>query len=393
VQYPFGLWFANATTLYVGDEGDGTMATAASNPNSGLQKWILSNGVWNRVYVLQNGLGLGVSYSTPNYPANLNPVTGGLRNITGRVNADGTVTIWAVTSTVSANGDQGADPNRLVTINDILANTDPAVAGGEQFQLVKSAGFGEVLRGVSLTPGSATLTPPALAVVSSASPVGAVAAGSIATVYGANISTSTSPLAPLGLLSTSIGGASIAFVDSTGASFTTLLLSANASKAVFVVPSGAATGPATVTVSTGGAKTLTATVQVNAVAPGLFTLNSTGLAAADILTSSATNGIQGPAPSVYGMDSDGAIPANPINVSSGNVSLALFGTGIRGGSPVTATVNGTTVPVSYAGPQVQYPGLDQVNIALAASLAGSGSVAIQVTAKGITANSVNVVIQ
>jgi hypothetical protein len=25
-DYPFGIWFANATTLYVADEGDGTVA-------------------------------------------------------------------------------------------------------------------------------------------------------------------------------------------------------------------------------------------------------------------------------------------------------------------------------------------------------------------------------
>ena len=42
------------------------------------------------------------------------PATDGLRNITGKVNPNGTVTIWAVTSTVSGGGDQGADPNQLV---------------------------------------------------------------------------------------------------------------------------------------------------------------------------------------------------------------------------------------------------------------------------------------
>ena len=46
------------------------------------------------------------------------PATDGLRNITGQVNRDGTVTIWGVTSTVSGNGDQGADPNKLVMITD-----------------------------------------------------------------------------------------------------------------------------------------------------------------------------------------------------------------------------------------------------------------------------------
>jgi hypothetical protein len=43
--HPFGIWFANATTLYVADEGDGVNTTAnALNPNDGLQKWTLSAG-------------------------------------------------------------------------------------------------------------------------------------------------------------------------------------------------------------------------------------------------------------------------------------------------------------------------------------------------------------
>ena len=51
--YPFGIWFANATTLYVGDEGDGVAADAATAPNAGLQKWSLVNGTWQLDYVLQ----------------------------------------------------------------------------------------------------------------------------------------------------------------------------------------------------------------------------------------------------------------------------------------------------------------------------------------------------
>ncbi|MGH6848428.1 MAG: hypothetical protein ACREC0_13630 [Methylocella sp.] len=57
--HPFGIWFANATTLYVADEGDGVNATAnALNPNAGLQKWSLSAGNWHLDYTLQNGLSL-----------------------------------------------------------------------------------------------------------------------------------------------------------------------------------------------------------------------------------------------------------------------------------------------------------------------------------------------
>lgn len=153
-QNPFGLFFANSNTLYVADEGDGTAADAARSPNAGLQKWVLQNGTWTRVYVLQNGLGLGVPYGVAGYPGTLNPSTDGLRNITGRVNTDGTVTIWAITSTVSASGDQGADPNRLVVVSDVLANTDPNVAANESFGVLRTANYGEVLRGICFTPGT-----------------------------------------------------------------------------------------------------------------------------------------------------------------------------------------------------------------------------------------------
>jgi hypothetical protein len=75
-----------------------------------------------------------------------------LRNIDGRVNPNGTATIWAITSTFSGGGDQGADPNKLVSITDPLsASTLPA---SESFTTVRSAGDGEALRGVSFTPGT-----------------------------------------------------------------------------------------------------------------------------------------------------------------------------------------------------------------------------------------------
>lgn len=147
--HPFGIWFANATTLYVGDEGDGVNTTAnAQNLNAGLQKWILSGGSWRLAYTLQNGLGLGAQYSVAGLDASLNPATDGLRNITGKVNRDGAVTIFAITSTVSASGDQGADPNRLVSITDRLAAT--SLPSGEQFNILDTAGYGQVLRGVAL---------------------------------------------------------------------------------------------------------------------------------------------------------------------------------------------------------------------------------------------------
>jgi hypothetical protein len=70
------------------------------------------------------------------------------------VNRDGTVTIWAITSTVSANGDNGADPNKLVKVTDLISATTPPAAGSwlGTFQTVRSARAGEVFRGVAFAP-------------------------------------------------------------------------------------------------------------------------------------------------------------------------------------------------------------------------------------------------
>jgi hypothetical protein len=170
-SFPFGVWFADAKTLYVTDEGDGTTTfdpvsgkytAAAAQTAAGLQKWVFDSslGTWKLAYVLQAGLDLGVPYKVKGYPTGQNPKTGlpwspasdGLRNIMGRVNRDGTATIWAITSTVSGNTDTGADPNQLVMITDNLAAT--SLSAGERFTAIQTARFGEVLRGVSFTPGT-----------------------------------------------------------------------------------------------------------------------------------------------------------------------------------------------------------------------------------------------
>jgi hypothetical protein len=170
VSYPFAMWFADANTLYVADEGDGYVGGAdlythaAAQTTAGLQKWVFNAATktWNLAYTLQAGLNLGQAYTVRNYPTGTNPATSlpwspatdGLRQITGRVDEDGKVTIWAVTSTVSGNGDTGADPDKLVAIRDDLSNTSAADVADEHFVTLRSARFGEVLRGVSFTPGT-----------------------------------------------------------------------------------------------------------------------------------------------------------------------------------------------------------------------------------------------
>lgn len=165
VAYPFGIWFANEKTLYVCDEGDGTLVSPPVNGNvadatslatAGVQKWTLVNGVWQMDYVLQNGLNIGVPYTVANYPSDLSPATGGCRNITGHVGEDGIVTVYAVTSTISASGDQGADPNLLVKVADRLDAATPPKSSGKDslghFVTIRAARAGEVFRGVAFAP-------------------------------------------------------------------------------------------------------------------------------------------------------------------------------------------------------------------------------------------------
>lgn len=121
--------------------------------------------------MLQGGLDLGTPYKVvpsrqgEHYPTGLNttdsgtglpwaPATDGLRNLTGHVNRNGTVSLWASTSTVSGSGDQGADPNQLVEITDNLGATTAAQAMHEQFHTVLPATNGQVIRGVAFTPGT-----------------------------------------------------------------------------------------------------------------------------------------------------------------------------------------------------------------------------------------------
>ncbi len=391
-DYPFGIWFANATTLYVADEGDGVIADAAGSATAGLQKWILSGGTWKMAYVLQNGLNLGQPYSIANYPAALNPATDGLRNITGIVNSDGTVTIFGVTSTVSTNGDQGADPNKLVSITDKLANTTAAGAASETFTTLRTAMAGEVLRGVSLAPSSTSM-PNVPLILSAASPsVTALAQGGLGFAMGQNLAPEGEEI--LGPSPTTFDGTSVSIKDAAGNTTSAPLIFVSPGQVTFQVPSSVAAGMATVTVTAPGSTQTASNVVIAPVAPAVFTVNGNGLVAAYAVRVSAS-GTQTVEPA-YAVNAQGSFSAAPINMGSATdkVYLSIYATGVQaaGIGKVAATVNGVSTQVLYAG-NAGYSGVDQINVLLPTSLAGSGAVALQVTASGIAANTVQIAIQ
>lgn len=163
-----GLWFANPTTLYVADAGNGTdtygnggYTAAASQTLAGIQKWSLVNDAWRYDYTLNAGLSIGVPYTVAGLPTGTNNITGrpwtpavdGIRNFTGKVNTDGTVTLYGVTTTIGGVSDYGADPNKLVKITDATAAT--TLPSSEQFTTLRTASAGDVFRGVTFAPGSA----------------------------------------------------------------------------------------------------------------------------------------------------------------------------------------------------------------------------------------------
>jgi uncharacterized protein (TIGR03437 family) len=115
------------------------------------------------------------------------------------------------------------------------------------------------------------------------------------------------------------------------------------------------------------------------IAPGLFTLNSDGLPAATAIRVNS-DGSQSSIP-VFSC-SAASCEAVPIDVSQGDVYLSLFGTGFSLWDPSFGPVpcitgNGAPLAVTYAGPQNQFAGLDQLNILLPSSLAGEGNVSVQ----------------
>jgi len=147
---PFAVFFANPTTMYVTDEGTGDSLDRSSH--AGLQKWNLVGGVWQLDYVLTAGL-IGTVDTNLTGPDGPYPdvTTIGLRNLTGSVDCN-RVTLWATTSTLSASGDNGADPNKVVEITDDLRTTTMTTAvANESFRVVAGPTYGTAYRGVAYT--------------------------------------------------------------------------------------------------------------------------------------------------------------------------------------------------------------------------------------------------
>jgi uncharacterized protein (TIGR03437 family) len=217
---------------------------------------------------------------------------------------------------------------------------------------------------------------------------------SIAAAYGNHLAVATANATTLPLPTVLIG-TSVQMTDSTGKQEFVQLFATTPGQVNFLVPGDMATGPASLIMTAQDGTVSEGATNVAFVAPSMFQLNASGLAAAyvvDATTNTTSN--------VYQVK-DGQIVPLPISIPpSHQVFLELFATGIENAtglsgstSRMSASINGIDVPVTYAGPQRSYAGLDQVNVQLPPSLAGSGNAVIQLLAAGVAANRVSVTIQ
>ncbi len=218
-----------------------------------------------------------------------------------------------------------------------------------------------------------------------------LARDSIASGFGQNLASATAA-PPSASLPTTLGGATVLITDSKLKQVSAPLYFVSPGQINYVIPAASNTGTASVMVSTTNGPVARGIIEIADVAPGLFTANSTGSGiAAAIALSIAADGTQS-TQLVYQCTNGNCSPV-PIALPPAprQLYLELFGTGVRNRgtlASVTATINGTNVEVIYAGPQNQYPGLDQINLRLPSSLASVGVVPLQITVDGKLSNTV-----
>jgi uncharacterized protein (TIGR03437 family) len=228
--------------------------------------------------------------------------------------------------------------------------------------------------------------------VSSADGTPALAPEAIAIALGDNLA--TAPLQPSGLpLPLNLGGTTVEVTDANGIPRMAALFYVSAKQLDYQVPPGVAIGKVSLTVAVNGNPVATGTANIAAIAPGIYSADSSGkgVAAAYVVTVHADGSSDIAATATCAAAGNcSAVPID-LGTASDQVVLELFGTGIRNYSgAVSCQIGPATIAPFFAGPQGTYVGLDQVNVILPKSLRGSGSSPVVLTVDGQAANTVSV---
>jgi uncharacterized protein (TIGR03437 family) len=184
--------------------------------------------------------------------------------------------------------------------------------------------------------------------------------------------------------------------DSAGVEHPALLLYSSSTQVSFLVPADTASGLGQVMIKNDNDGVFHGVSLIRSPAPGLFAANSNGAGvAAAVVLRIAADGTQRYEPVAqfdYAQNSYVSLQID-LGPATDQMFLLLFGTGIRGRSALAAVstqIGRLAVETLYAGPQGQFAGLDQVNVALPRSLAGSGEIDVRMSVDGKRANVVRV---
>jgi uncharacterized protein (TIGR03437 family) len=210
-----------------------------------------------------------------------------------------------------------------------------------------------------------------------------VAPGSLATVFGTNLSSATAS-ANVTPYPTSLGGISVSLSGELCP-----ISYVSPTQVNFVIPSDAPAGRYLLTVN--GA---TSDLLVTAVSPGIFTLNGNGAGVplASVLAVAADGTTTTLSP--YQCSSSGCAIAPmklPPNVTT--VYIVLYTTGVRNVKGIAASVGSVAAEVVYFGAIPVYPGVDQVNLRVSNVGSLSGHQSLILLTDGIFSNSVDLLFQ
>lgn len=174
------------------------------------------------------------------------------------------------------------------------------------------------------------------------------------------------------------------------------LLFVSPTEVSFIVPPESAPGNGTVSIFNADGGLAVTPVTLTRVAPALFAANGKGVgpAAMSVLRIGAdgTRRDENVLQYDFGVGGYVALPIEPAR-SGEQLFLILYGTGWRHRSSlanVQATIGGVAVAVEYAGPQPNWPGVDQVNLRLPVGLALRGLVDVRLVVDNQPTNALKV---
>ncbi len=227
------------------------------------------------------------------------------------------------------------------------------------------------------------------------SPSTDVARNSIVAAFGLNLATSAGP-APAGVLPlpTTLAGTMVTIRDSQNVERLASLFYVGPGQVNYQIPDTAALGTATVIVKNLLGETSSGTINITAVAPGLFTGNADGAGAINGFAI-RVRGTTQTRESTVALNASNIYVTKPISFDPAieSLFLELYGTGIRYATSqanVQCEIGGVTIPVEYAGVAPGYIGLDQVNIKVPNSLDNRGEVDLTLIVDGKRSRTVRV---